>query len=139
MRLEELARAEIEMAEPVVVGTSPAGTRVIVELLNGRFEGRLNGTLLGRSGGDWILVAPDGTGLLDVRLVVETGDGALVYLQSHGRIDLTPGTDQPAAILATTFETASVEHAWLNRAVALTRADATGTQLRYAIYAAVLD
>lgn len=139
MRLEELARAEIEMAEPVVVGTSPAGTRVIVELLNGRFEGRLNGTLLGRSGGDWMLVAPDGTGLLDVRLVVETGDGALVYLQSHGRIDLTPGTDQPAAILATTFETASVEHAWLNRAVALTRADATGTQLRYAIYAAVLD
>lgn len=127
------------MAEPLVVGTSPAGTRVIVELINGRFEGRLNGTLRGRSGGDWILVGPDRTGLLDVRLVVETDDGALVYLQSLGRIDLTPGTDQPAAILATTFETASVEHAWLNRAVALTRADATGTELRYTIYAAVLD
>lgn len=139
MRLEELARAEIEMAEPLVVGTSPAGTRVIVELLSGRFEGRLHGTLHGRSGGDWILVAPDRTGLLDVRLVVETDDGGLVYLQSLGRIDLTPGTGQPAAILATTFETASVGHAWLNRAVALTRADATGTELRYTIYVAVLD
>jgi hypothetical protein len=38
----------------------------------------------------------------------------------------------PAA-LATTVETASASHAWLNRCVAVTRANSTGTRLTYTI------
>jgi hypothetical protein len=123
------------MSAPLVIGDGPAGTRVIVELVQGRFDGRLAGKLRGNSGGDWLVVGPDGTAALDVRYVLETVDGALVYAHSHGRMDLTPGRESGLAMLSSVFETASPDYAWLNTTLAVTRAETVGTRLHYSIYA----
>jgi hypothetical protein len=137
--LQEIAAAELVMATPVVIGGGPLGNRVVVELLEGRFEGRLAGRLVGRSGADWITVGPDGCATLDVRLVIETDDGASIYVQSRGRTDLSPDHAAEPSMLATTFETAAAKYAWLNTTVALTRADTAGSQLHYSVYAALAD
>jgi hypothetical protein len=139
LHLEHLATAEITMASPLVVGAGPNGTRVVVDLVDGRFEGRLSGRLTGRAGADWIVVGPDGTGILDVRLVIATDDGSLVHVESRGRIDLRPGHEGTPAVLATTFETAAPALADLNRLVAVTRADSAGNRLLYTISAVVPD
>jgi Protein of unknown function (DUF3237) len=132
--LEEIALADLEMSTPLVVGRGPVGTRVVVELVRGRFDGRLAGNLRGHSGGDWLTVGPDGTASLDVRFVLETDDGVLVYAQSHGRMNLTPGGESGVALLGTTFETAGPAYAWLNTTLAVTRAETAGNRLQYSIY-----
>jgi hypothetical protein len=133
--LAELAQADIEMSAPLIIGAGPAGTRVVVELLSGRFDGRLAGNLRGNAGGDWLTVGPGGAATLDVRYVLETDDGALVYAQSRGRMDLAPGRESTVALLSTTFETASADYAWLNTMLAVTRADTLESRLHYSIFA----
>jgi hypothetical protein len=41
------------------------------------------------------VVGPDGTGTLDMRAVVETDDGALIFLHYQGRVDLSAGPGAP--------------------------------------------
>jgi hypothetical protein len=133
--LTEIARAELEMATPLTVGNGPMGTRVVVELVRGRFDGRLAGQIRGNSAADWIVVGVDGTGVLNVRFVLEADDGALVYAEAHGRIDLSPGSGRSPAVLAVLFETVHADHAWLNKTVAVMRADTDANMLRYTVFA----
>ena len=50
---------------------------------------RLKGSIVG-PGGDWLLIGEDGYGRLDVRNTVQTVDGAVIYVQSYGLVELTP-------------------------------------------------
>ena len=64
---------------PLAVGTGPFGTRMVFEAISGVLEGpRMRGKFVG-AGGDWLLVGSDGFGRLDVRVQIETEDGAIVY------------------------------------------------------------
>ena len=88
MRFEPLMhlRGELRMP-PADLGATPAGHRLIVDVTGGSFEGaRLRGRVL-PSGGDWLLIGPDGFGRLDVRITLATDDGAFVYVQYHGVIE----------------------------------------------------
>jgi hypothetical protein len=56
-------------------------------VLGGEVSGeRINGTV-GTGGSDWILVGPDGWGRLDVRLTINTDDGAAIYVQYFGVVE----------------------------------------------------
>lgn len=57
-------------------------------------------------------MGPDGTGTVDVRVLVETADGALVFVQYQGRVDLSAGMGAPIYI-APRFETSDPRYAWL--------------------------
>ena len=75
------------LAPKVAVGDGPFGNRRIREVLGGEVSGeRINGTV-GSGGADWILVGPDGWGRLDVRLTINTDDGAAIYVQYLGVIE----------------------------------------------------
>ena len=88
---------------------------MIYEVASGSISGeRLNAKLVGDSAADWLLVGPDGTGTLDVRCLVETDDGALVFLQYHGRVDLSGGADAPL-FSTPRFETGDERYGWLNK------------------------
>src|SRR5690242_10666972 len=78
---------------PLTLTNTPSGTRLIFDVLDGSVSGdRLNATLTGRANADWLTIGADGTGTLDVRLLLETHDGALVLVQYQGRVDTTiPG------------------------------------------------
>ncbi len=73
---------------PLEVGSVPIGTRLYYEITKGdKVSGnRLNGTVLG--GGEWALIGPDGYLRPDVRIQVETHDGAHLYIQYTGFLEM---------------------------------------------------
>src|ERR1700730_18435929 len=79
-RLEIFSRAVVHDAPPQSIGLTPAGERRIVQILSGRFEGRLNGEVL-HGGADYQIVAPDGTSHLNARYLIHTDDGAVILVR----------------------------------------------------------
>ena len=119
---------------PYTLAKTPVGTRLIFEVESGKASGdRLNATLKGQANGDWLTVGPDGTGALDVRALMETDDGALVFMHYTGRVDMTKG---PGAPLYSTprFETGDDRYRWLNPLQAVGKGDFDGTTLVYEVY-----
>ena len=67
---------------------------------------RLRGEMLGAAGADWLIVTPEGTGTVDVRMALQTDDGAVIFVQYNGRMDLSRGFQFPmTAYVAPRFET----------------------------------
>src|SRR5947208_14771721 len=66
------------------IGAVPHGTRTTALIGRGHFEGpRLRGKVL-PGGGDWTLLRADGVLELDLRLTLESDDGALIHMRSFG-------------------------------------------------------
>lgn len=92
---------------------------------------RLKATLKGRAAADWLQVSPEGYGTLDVKVTLETHDGALIHVTYSGRLQFDTG-----AVYATPlFHTGDERYTWLNRiqAVAKGTFSAPGT-LVYDMY-----
>lgn len=109
------------------IGPAQYGDRRIAKVRGGTFEGPEIKGIVADGGGDWILNRNDGVTQLDVRLVMETDDGALIYMTYQG---LRHGPEEVMAKLAageaveadsyyfrTTpyFETASEKYSWMNK------------------------
>ena len=66
------------------VGVTTEGTLLIFPVTGGSFEGdRLRGTVLA-GGGDWVSPRADGSLSLDLRVTLETDDGALIHMTFSG-------------------------------------------------------
>jgi hypothetical protein len=88
MHLTALMRFNVDVAAPVEVGLTPAGQRMVANITGGSFDGeRLSGRIHA-SGADWILVDPGGMGRVDVRIVLETRDGANIYVTYSGFLQM---------------------------------------------------
>ena len=72
------------------VGAGPLGHRMSIPVPpGGELSGeRLKGSFVGAAG-DWILIGPDGFGRLDVRATLETVDGAYIFFQYSGLLEMT--------------------------------------------------
>jgi len=134
LELVPLCALDVTLAEPIMVGEGPAGLRLIYEVLELTVEGdRLQGTMLGRAGADWVTVS--GTvGTIDVRCTIETHDGAIVLVQYHGRTDLSAGPGNSPIYVAPRFETADPRYGWLNAVQAVGKGALDGSRLRYEWY-----
>src|SRR5262245_56964928 len=135
MTSRPLMRLQVEVPPPQKLGPVPHGIRLIAPIAGGVFEGpRLRGKVL-PGGGDWILLRPDGVLELDVRITLETDDGALIFMASFG---LRHGPPEVLAALARgetvdpskyyfrtmpRFETSAAQYAFLNRVIAIASGD----------------
>ena len=117
VELVPLCTLRIQLKPPIAVGAGPAGTRLIPEVASAQVNGdRLRGEVLGAAAADWLIVSPDGTGTVDVRMALQTDDGAVIFVQYNGRMDLSQGFQFPmTAYVAPRFETGDERYAWLNR------------------------
>jgi hypothetical protein len=111
----------------VTPGAGPLGMRVVASLSGGTVRGeRINGSLQG-AGADWLLIGSDGYGRVDVRGQIVTSDGAAVYVQYFGLLEMNSAVGQasvdPTAEtgyedqyfrVAPRFETGDERYAWLN-------------------------
>ncbi|BBY79902.1 DUF3237 domain-containing protein [Mycolicibacterium pulveris] len=90
---------------PIDFGAGPLGQRIFAEVIEGEATGdRFNAQAVG-GGGDWLLIAPDGYGRIDVRLQFATDDGAHVYMQYLGLLEMNETVAQALASgRATAFE-----------------------------------
>jgi uncharacterized protein DUF3237 len=139
-----LMMLQVFVEPPQKLGAVPHGTRIIAPITSGIFEGpRLRGKVLG--GGDWLVTRADGVVELDLRITLETDDGALINMSSFG---LRHGPPEVLAALARgesvdpsryyfrtapRFETSAPQYAFLNRIVAVASGDRRATGPIYTI------
>jgi hypothetical protein len=140
-----LMTMQVALAGPQKIGLVPHGTRVTAPIAGGHFEGsRLRGKVL-PGGGDWTLLRGDGVLELDLRITLETDDGALIHMTSFG---LRHGPPEVIAAIArgervdpstyyfrTTlrFETSHPKYVFLNRLLAVSSGDRRATGPIYTI------
>jgi hypothetical protein len=114
-----------------IIGATPGGYRRVGVVPSGVFDGeRLSGRVL-EGGADWQIVRGDGSTVLDVRLVLQTIDDALIGMTyrgiRHGTPDVIARVEKGEAVdpgdyyfrIAPLFETAATQYAWLNNVVAV--------------------
>ncbi len=133
LELVPLCDIDIVLSDQVLVGQGPAGLRVVAEVGSVLVEGdRLRGLGKGTSGADWVTVV-DGIATVDVRFMIETHDGAVVYVTYTGRSDFREGPGVHPIYAAPTFETGDERYAWLNLVQAVSKGTFDGTHVRYEI------
>ena len=133
IELIPLCEVDVTLAEPIVVGPGPAGMRVIGEVRSARATGQLTGSLKGHAAADWLLLQ-GGVGVLDVRVTLETDDGAVIFAQYNGRMDVSEGIGAAPVYVAPRFETGDPRYAWLNLVQAVGKGRFSGTALHYEWY-----
>ena len=129
MNSQPLMTVRIAAAPAQKLGPVAHGTRSVVPVTGGDFEGaRLRGKVL-PGGGDWLLLRSDGVLELDLRITLETDDHALIYMTfqglRHGPPDVIAALGRgeiqdPASYYFRTlprFETSSEKYAFLNRII----------------------
>jgi hypothetical protein len=131
MHSRPLMTLTLAVAPAQRLGTVPHGTRSIVPVTGGEFEGpQLRGKVL-PGGSDWLLLRSDNVLELDLRITLETDERALIYMTFQGLrhgppavfAALARGEDvDPASYYFRTlprFETSTARYAFLNRVIAV--------------------
>ncbi|MBX5452642.1 MAG: DUF3237 domain-containing protein [Acidobacteriia bacterium] len=123
---EFLFEMRLNVIAPVDVGTVGGNVRRFAAVTDGSFEGpKLRGVVL-PGGSDALVIHPNGRTLLDVRLALQTHDGAAIFLQYRGvrsgpeavlqRLARGETVDPSDYYFRTIllFETGDARYAWLN-------------------------
>jgi hypothetical protein len=129
MQLRPLMTVMLAVDPSQRLGRVPRGTRSIVPVTGGNFEGpRLRGTVL-PGGADWLLLRSDDVLELDLRVTLETDDHALIYMTfqglRHGPSEVFAAIGRGEVVDPTSyyfrtlprFETSAERYAFLNRIV----------------------
>ena len=137
IELVPLCVATATLAEPFILADTPLGTRVIAEVTRFDLVGdRINGHLKGNAAADWLTVDGRGMGTLDVRALIETEDGALIFASYRGRLDLSGGTGASPVYSAPLFDTGDERYLWMNGIQAVAKGNILdgGSTLVYDMY-----
>ena len=81
--LEHVFDAHVSVARPLEFGDTGLGERRIIDIIGGTVSGpRLQGKV--KPGADFQIIRPSGLTELHARYVIETNDGALIYVVNDG-------------------------------------------------------
>lgn len=148
IQLEPLAKFNVDLIAPVweLGKTTESGKRRIIPITGGSFEGKtFKGKIL-NNGADWQIVDSKGLAIIDTRYLLETDDGALIYLQTkgyrHGSAEVLQQLGQGKDVdpknyyfkITMQFETSSPKYAWLNQTIAIGSAMRLGQAVIYDAY-----
>jgi hypothetical protein len=128
--LEFAFEVRAEVANPLVIGEMPEGTRRIVDIVGGTVAGPGIAGKLRPGGADWQLIRrEDGFTVVDARYTIETDSGSMIYVQNKGirhappdvmrRLNAGETVDQSLIYFrcVPTFETGDPALAWLMRSI----------------------
>lgn len=114
LELIPLCTATVSLAETINVSS----TFLIGEVTGIRLEGeRLHASMKGHAAADWLRASPEGYGTLDVKVTVETDDGAVIHATYTGRLQF----DTMTVYATPLFHTGDERYAWLNRIQAVAK------------------
>src|SRR5215472_17942013 len=115
MNARPLMLLRLDTSATEEIGSTPRGRLSIFPVTGGSFEGELLRGHVLAGGGDWVTAKGDGTFELDLRVTLETDDGALIHMTFTGVRD---DANRYFRTLPR-FETASSKYAFLNRLLAV--------------------
>ncbi len=136
MEPELLFETTITIGQMHALQNTPEGNRTIAYIGGGTFEGpNLKGEVL-PGGGDWFVERPDGVGCLDVRLLLRTDDGELIYMTYQGRAEMPKQRGEPLRTrTAPTFSTSTHgKYAWINSVQAVAEGETIKGGIIYRVY-----
>lgn len=94
-KTEHMWDAKVKIAGMIMVGDSKRGTRRVIPITGGTFEGpKIKGEVL-PGGEDWQLVRPDGDTELNARYLLKTHDGYTIQVINQVLMHTPKGNDQP--------------------------------------------
>lgn len=132
MKLVPLAKVVIDVGERFEIGATPFGARMIGEITGAHWEGeRFRAKMVGAAAADWAVVGADDLLAADVRMTLQTDDGALLFLHYGGLLD---GRADPPIRSAMRFETADPRYAWMGRTVFIAAGSWDGSKVRYEVF-----
>ena len=114
---------------PTMLTGAPQGTRMLIGVGGGKFEGeRLRGEAVA-PGGDWVTQRQDGSIKLDVRLTLLTDDGAAILVTYNGIGTFDDGNLKARS--APLFETGDERYTWLNNVQGVGIGGLSGTDVNF--------
>ena len=138
-------RLTVDFAGMTSIGQTPAGLRRVAPVSGGTFSGeRLNGIAL--PGADWVINRADSVMVIDVRLLLKTDDGAMIYLTYQGRFLAEPeamarfakgvvlDAGEYSLAISAKFECGDPRYEWLNNVVAVGTGEQTALGPVYSIF-----
>ncbi|MDE2403482.1 MAG: DUF3237 domain-containing protein [Sphingomonadales bacterium] len=144
--LEHVADFTVELSPPHELGEGPNGVQRIIPIVGGTVSGpRLAGRIL-EVGADWQTIAANGVAQLDARYALETEDGAVIEIASHGIRDVSPevaariaaGEPVPPSSYymrtAIRLTTGHPAYDWVNRVLFVAAGGKVGNTVRLAVY-----
>ena len=151
MKLVPLMTYYARLNAALAVGSGMYGTRLIVEVDGGEFEGpRLKGVLRKAGCADWLTMAED-YGHLDVRATFETHDGAFIYVEYIGKLELTPKVQAALAgngtteygeayfVTAPRMQTGDPRYLWVNNMVCVAQGKISAGRVDYQVFQVAND
>ena len=151
MKLVPLLTYHANLVQALPVGPGMYGNRLIVEVDGGAFEGpRLKGTLRRAGCADWLTITED-YGHLDVRATFETHDGAYIYVEYIGRVELTPAVQAALAgngsteygeayfVTAPRMQTGDPRYRWVNNIVCVAQGKLSPGRVDYQVFEVAND
>lgn len=147
-----LFEARVPLEAPIDSGNSPNGQRMVFVVKEGTVKGpKVNGKIIAGSGADWARLRSDGSGDLDVRMNIQTDDGAILYVHWHGvmlasdenlayALDFDKPDDPAGAAryyfrTSPRFETGDERYAWLNNLVCISKSRTGDGGVIHEVYA----
>ena len=147
LKSRPLFRITMKLPPALDLGDTPHGHRRIFTVSGGSFQGdRLRGKVLPEASSDLLLVRADDSCRQDVRLILETDDGATILMTYRGIRHATPEVSARLARgeavahsdyylrTAPFFETASPTYAWLNRIVSIGVGERQAAGVSYEVF-----
>jgi hypothetical protein len=137
---------DVNSAATVSVGRTSIGERKIAPINGGTFKGEKLSGLVSPGGSDWVVLRDDGTLLIDVRLTLQTDDGAVIYLSYEGRFKgasdamakLAQGKtlqqESYSLVTVAKFECGDDRYVWLNDVIAVGVGEQVGFNPTYSIF-----
>lgn len=147
LELEFVAAAWVDLAAPLEIGPVLLGTRRVIGISGGRFDGPLLSAEILPGGADTQTVAPDGTAVVDTRYVARTGDGSLLTVATQGFRSGPPevlrrlaagepvGPEEYSFRLTARLESAAPQLDWVNRTVFVAAASRGPSSVGYRLFA----
>ena len=146
MKLVPLMNYHANLAASLTVGKGPYGNRLIVEVDGGAFEGpRLKGTIRKAGCADWLTLTDD-FGHLDVRATFETHDGAIIYVEYIGRVEMTAAVQAALAgkgetefgeayfFSAPRMQTGDPRYTWVNNLICVGQGRLRSGRVEYQVF-----
>jgi hypothetical protein len=121
-KTEHMWNAKVKIAGTLFVGDSKYGTRRMIPITGGSFEGaKIKGVVL-PGGEDWQLVRPDGDTEMEARYLLKTDDGTVIRVTNRALMHFPPKGEKAEPYIKSVLEMEAPNnspYAFLNHAIFL--------------------